>query len=148
MCPIHATQVSFGTNSSALSVTTMPSLCPIPATLVSRQLCQPQQCPQCVLSLQHWWVFSFVSHNNALYSPHPYFVRLTKNNAICCSRQILMAPTVLNVGVAIFWLPNTMFMCGIRRLTGIFRLSHVGVRGKIALYASGYALTETPPTPR
>ena len=49
--------------SSALSTTTMPSTCPIPATLVSLQLCQPQQCPQCVLSLQHRWVM----HADAYY---------------------------------------------------------------------------------
>ena len=41
-----------------------------------------------------------------------------------------MALTVFNVGVAIFGLPNTMFMHGIRRLTGIFRLSHIGARVK------------------
>ena len=100
--------------------------------------CQIRSAP-----LKTWQLF-----NTYFTSPRPFFVRLTKNYAICCSRQILMTGTVLNVGVAIFGLPNTMFICGIRRMAGIFHLSHVGVRRKNALYASGYALTETHPTPK
>ena len=78
----------------------------------------------------------------------PFFVRLIKNYAICCSRQILMTARVLNVSVAIFGLPNTIFICSIRKLTGIFHLSCVGARVKTGLFTYDYALKGTPPTPR
>ena len=55
-----------------------------------------------------------------------------------------MTGTVLNVGVAIFGLPNTMFMWG----KGNFHLSRVGARVKTGLFTSGHTLTGTPPTPR
>ena len=96
--------------------------------------CQIRSAP-----LKTWQLF-----NTYFTSPRPFFVRLTKNYAICCSRQILMTGTVLNVGVAIFGLPNTMFMWG----KGNFHLSRVGARVKTGLFTSGHTLTGTPPTPR
>ena len=76
----------------------------------------------------------------------PFFVHLIKNYAICCSRQILMTARVLNVSVAIFGLPNTIFICSIRKLTGIFHLSCVGARVKTGLFTYGRPHRNTPYT--
>ena len=100
--------------------------------------CQIRSAP-----LKTWQLF-----NTYFTSPRPFFVRLTKNYAICCSRQILMTGTVLNVDVANFGLPNTMFMWGKREMTGNFHLSRVGARVKTGLFTSGHTLKGTPPTPR